>query len=638
MKMKFIMAAWLAAGVWSVMLSQTALAQWSQKEGDPQPCPAGHLVQPFTKAEWEASNFAAEEDLQWYRDAKVGMLLQFGLSTHDNLEVSWGDCHTRKAPDIGNGPIPDETWQSWAKEFKFEKFDAKQWVEIAQKAGFKYFVAQAKHHEGFHWWDTAYSDFKVTKTPFGRDLLKEQADACHAAGMPFGIYYAQREWHHPDYQPVDESKLAVSGLWWKLKPGESSPLGPRHARYIEYNKNAVRELCTRYGKVDIFWWDAAWWGGMFTAEMWDAENLTRMVRKHQPRILQNNRCSVPGDFDTPEQRLGGYQDWRPWETCAPLAIEWGNPLSELKPLDQIIGMIVHTACCDGNLILGLGPQWNGEFTEAQKTRLFEIGDWLKQNGRSIYATRGGPWKFGEWGGSTRRGTTVYLHVIRWPGETLRLPTIPDRRVKSARLLAGETISFEQSEDAIEIKVPKSLQRPMDTIVELTLDKTVDGMKPLDAGEVSSFDAITFGKVVSRQATVTTSSRHPADPGTPQALVAEKPVADFAFHTAKEMNPWLQIDLGRETAVTGVRVLNRIDAGQAGKDRTATMRLSVSKDGREWQEVWKAGTVEAVCEIPVNDFRAGAQVPGRKARYLRLELRPAKPEYFHLRQVEVWGKD
>jgi hypothetical protein len=211
-------------------------------------------------------------------------------------------------------------------------------------------------------------------------------------------------------------------------------------------------------------------------------------------------------------------------------------------------------------------------------------------------------------------------------------------VKSAQLLAGETISFEQSAGAVEIKVPRSMRHPMDTIVELTLDKTVDGLKPLDAGEVSGFDAITFGKVVSRQATVTTSSRHPADPGTPQALVAEKPVADFAFHTAAELNPWLQIDLGRETAVTGVRVLNRVDAGQAGQDRAATLRLSVSKDGKEWQEVWKAGTVEAVWEIPVNDFRAGAQVPGRKARYLRLELHPAKSEYFHLRQVEVWGKD
>jgi alpha-L-fucosidase len=173
--------------------------------------------------------------------------------------------------------------------------------------------------------------------------------------MPFGIYYAQREWYHPDYQPVDPSKVERDGLWWTLKPGETSPVGPRHRRYLEYNRNAVRELLTRYGKVDLFWWDAAWWGGMFTAEMWDAENLTRFVRQLQPHILQNNRCSVPGDFDTPEQRLGSYQDWRPWETVTPLAEEWGNPLSPVKPLSQLVSMIVHTASCDGNLLLGLGP-------------------------------------------------------------------------------------------------------------------------------------------------------------------------------------------------------------------------------------------------------------------------------------------
>ncbi len=112
--------------------SQTASAN-GRKEKAIHRLPGGLSGSTFTKDEGEASNFAAEEDLQWYRNAKVGMLLQFGLSTHENLEVSWGDCHTRKAPDVGNGPIPDETWQSWAKEFKFEKFDAKQWVEIAQK-------------------------------------------------------------------------------------------------------------------------------------------------------------------------------------------------------------------------------------------------------------------------------------------------------------------------------------------------------------------------------------------------------------------------------------------------------------------------------------------------------------------------
>ena len=222
-------------------------------------------------------------------------------------------------------------------------------------------------------------------------------------------------------------------------------------------------------------------------------------------------------------------------------------------------MIVHTACCDGNLMLGLGPQWNGEFAEAQKKRLLEIGDWLKRNGprRFIYARRSLEiWRVGR---RDPPRATVYLHVVRWHGETLRLPAIPDRRVKSARLLAGKTISFKQSDVAVEIKVPKPMQDHMDTIVELTLDRTVDGLNVLDAREVCSFDAITYGEVVSRQAKVTTSSRHPADRGTPQSLVEEKPAADFAFHTAEELNPWLQIDLGREFAVTGVRVLNRVDA-------------------------------------------------------------------------------
>jgi len=484
MKTMLEVAALSAACAWTVLASEVALAQWSHKEGDPMPAPAGYLVQPFTTAEWEASNFARPEDLQWFRDAKVGMLVQFGLSTHDNLETSWGDVYTRKAPDEGHGSIPDPIWQGWAKEFKFETFNAKEWVEIARRAGFRYFVAQAKHHEGFHWWDTAYSEFKVTNTPFRRDLLKEQADACHAAGMPFGIYYAQREFFHPDYQPVDESKVLRNHLWWKLKPGETSPMGPRHPKYLEYNSKAVRELLTKYGKVDVFWWDAAWWGGMFTAEMWDAENLTRMVRRCQPHVLQNNRCSLPGDFDTPEQRLGGYQDWRPWETCAPLAEEWGNPLSPIKPFRQLVGMIVHTACCDGNLMIGFGPLWNGSFTAAQKNRLFEIGDWLKKNGRAIYATRGGPWKFSEWGGSTRHGATVYLHIVKWSGETLRLPALPRREVISARLLAGETVALKLTGNTVSISVPRAKQDPIDTIVEITMDKSVDGLKAIDSGDVS----------------------------------------------------------------------------------------------------------------------------------------------------------
>jgi hypothetical protein len=108
--------------------------------------------------------------------------------------------------------------------------------------------------------------------------------------------------------------------------------------------------------------------------------------------------------------------------------------------------------------------------------------------------------------------------------------------------------------------------------------------------------------------------------------------------AARNRPGGQIDLGREIFMTRVRVLNRVSAGQAGEDRAATLRLSLSKDGRNRQEVWKADKVQAAWEIPVNEFRAGVRVPGRKARYLQLDLYPARPEYFRLRQVEAWGRD
>jgi alpha-L-fucosidase len=209
--------------------TRSVMAQWSHKEGDPKPPAEGFLVQPFTKAEWDASNFAPAKDLQWFRDAKYGMFIHFGLSTHNKVDLSWGTC-TPKPPDVGKGSVPDKIWQGWTNEFKLEKFDAKEWVALAKQAGFKYIVAIAKHSEGFHLWDTAFSEFKITNTPFKRDYLKELADACHAAGMPFGIYYGQRDWYHPDYMPVDPAKVTLNIVWWKLKPGETSPMGERHKK------------------------------------------------------------------------------------------------------------------------------------------------------------------------------------------------------------------------------------------------------------------------------------------------------------------------------------------------------------------------------------------------------------------------
>ena len=589
------------------LLLTTAHAQWSHREGDPEPHPPGKLVQPFTQAEWEASNFAPAKSVEWFRDAKYGMFIHFGLSTHDNADLSWGTCRTRKAPDVGGGPVADEVWQAYPEDFKLEKFNAKEWVEIAKAGGFKYIVVIAKHHDGFHLWDTAQSDFKVTNTPFGRDYLKELADACQAADMPFGIYYSQRDWYHPDYMPVDTAKAKMNGNKWTLNPGETSPIGEKHKKYINYQFNAVRELLTKYGKVDILWWDAAWWGGMFTAEMWDGEKLTRMARELQPAILLNNRASVPGDFDTPEQRLGFFQDWRPWESCICLTHSWSYSGSEPKSRDQLIQMLVANACCDGNLLLSWGPQWDGEFAPNEKARLLEVGEWLQKNGRAIYGTRGGPWKWSSWGGSTRRDKTAWLHVVK--GGEIELPALPGRTVLSAQLLNGQKVDFQQDNKKLSITVPQA--SPV-SIVELTFDQSVDDIRaiPDDTAHSIFDDASTYGKIVSSEDKVKTSST----------------------------SPNVEVDLGREVSVTGVRILNGTKTDQVAMDAAATLHLSISSDGKTWAEVWKSEKILPQWEIPVNDFLAGAEVPGRKARYLRLETKPEKPTRFHLKQVQVYGKE
>ena len=197
-------------------------------------------------------------------------------------------------------------------------------------------------------WDTAFSDFKITNTPFGRDYIKELVDACHeakcrsASTLPSasGITRTINRWTSP--------KSRQHGNNWTLKPGETSPLGPRHAKYLEYMKNAVRELCTKYGKIDIWWWDAVSWDGMFTKEMWDSERMTRMIRELQPGIVINNRASLPGDFDTPEGHLGAFQDWRPWESCIPLST-WCYTGAPAHSFDQFLHLVAGAACGNGNL-------------------------------------------------------------------------------------------------------------------------------------------------------------------------------------------------------------------------------------------------------------------------------------------------
>ncbi len=458
--------AWAALALLS---ASVVSAQWAVLDSDPRERSPAHLYHAFSQSDWDAYQGAPEASVRQFREMRYGLFIHYGLSSFRGADLSWSR-ETRAFPDPGQGTIPDDEYEGFAGEFRMERFDADEWVRLAVRAGMRYVVVVAKHHDGFHMWNTAHSDFKVTNSPFGRDYLKELTAACHRAGMPVGVYYSQRDWHHPDYQPLDRAvaEPAPRPPFWRPIGGAGRRAGPRHASYVRYMHATVRELLTDYGRIDFLWWDALWWGGMYHADMWDSASVEREARRLQPHILINNRAGLPGDYDTPEQRLGMFQDGRPWESCISLGPHWAWSPGDAKSKREIVRLLVGTASGDGNLLISTGARADGSFDPEHASRLEEVGGWLDRYGHTIYGTRGGPWKPGRWGGSTRAGNTVYVHVTDWPAEGLVVPAlgVPPARVRLAT--GGGSVALRRDNGQWRFDVAADARDEIDTIIEVEL--------------------------------------------------------------------------------------------------------------------------------------------------------------------------
>ena len=413
------------------------------------------LIQPFTTEEWNAYPFAGEEKLKWFRDAKLGLFLHVGISALGKVDIGWSR-KTHKLPDPGEGPIPDEVYDGWANEIKMEDFDADEWIDLAISGGFKYVVIITKHHDGFHMWDTEYSDYKITNAPMARDYIKELTDACHKKGMPIGLYYSERDWHHPDYEPIDINIVdrAPKPPFYQLKEGCIRRAGKKHRNYITYMHNTVLELMEKYGRIDILWWDASWYKEMFTSDMWDSDTLERKVREKQPHIIINNRAGLPGDFDTPECRIGHVQRDRAWETCMPLGKHWAWTGEELKPFKEIIRQFICTVSGDGNYLISIGCMPNGKIASEESEHIRKLGAFMEKYGSTIYGTRSGPWNPGDFGGSVYRGDTAYIHIVERPKNGILVFPLKHNKVKEIECITDDDVRFVIKDNNLVITVPK----------------------------------------------------------------------------------------------------------------------------------------------------------------------------------------
>lgn len=413
-----------------------------------------------------------------WQDMRFGMFIHWGPVCLTHQEIGWSR----------GKQTPIETYDQLYKAFNPVKFDAGEWARIAKSAGMKYVVLTTKHHDGFALWDSKVSDYDILQTPFARDVVKELAAACRKEGIAFGTYYSVCDWYHPDYP------LGSPG-------GKTQKPNPDMDRYTGFMKAQLAELLKNYGPLNVIWFDGEW------EKPWTEErgiDLYRYLRGIQPDVLINNRVGkarkgmagisvagqFAGDFDTPEQRIGAFQMDRPWESCMTISAHdqwaWGGPEDGVKPLSACLLMLIRAAGGDGNVLLNVGPTPEGVIEPGQVARLEEIGAWLAKYGESIYGTRGGPYKPTKSVAATRKGNTVYLHITGWPEETLRLPALPAKIVKTA-VLTGGNATVKQTGEGIEIAVPQADRQEIDTIVALELDQPALEIPPL-AGNPADVDA------------------------------------------------------------------------------------------------------------------------------------------------------
>ncbi|MCX5676048.1 MAG: alpha-L-fucosidase [Planctomycetota bacterium] len=381
------------------------------------------------------------ENLEKWRAMRFGMFIHWGPVSLKGTEIGWSR----------GAQVPIEEYDNLYKQFNPTKFNADEWVRTAKDAGMKYLVITSKHHDGFCIFNTRETDFNIMNSPFGRDPLKELSEACRKQDIAFGTYYSVCDWHHPDFPRGSPGGKT-------LKPN------PNLDRYEQYLRNQVQELIRQYGPLLVLWFDVP---QEFKAER--GKGVVDFVRSLQPGILINNRCANPGDFDTPEQRVGTLQTKRPWETCMTICHQWAwKPDDKMKSLKECLDVLVRCAGGDGNLLFNVGPMPTGEIEPRQVERLKEMGRWMARYGQTLYGTRGGPYRPGPWGATTSKGNTLYVHILKWEGDTITLPAI-DRKVLSSSVLTGGKAGVRQTAEGIEISVAPADRQELDTLVVLTLD-------------------------------------------------------------------------------------------------------------------------------------------------------------------------
>ncbi len=417
-------------------------------------------------------------DTSWFVHDRFGMFIHWGLYALP-ARHEWVRHHEE---------IPNEAYEKYFENFDPHMFDPEKWARTAWDAGMRYVVLTTKHHEGFCLWDSQHTDYKVTNTPYGKEILRPFVDAFRKQGFRIGFYYSLIDWHHPEF-PID----GIHPL--RNHPDALEMNKSRDVRkYAEYMRNQVRELLTNYGQVDVLWCDFSYPGREYKGmpgkgrDDWESEKLVAMIRELQPKILLDDRLDLPGSADiyTPEQ----YQpaawvrvDGEPvvWEACQTFSGSWGYHRDEAtwKDAGQLVRMLVNTVATGGNLLMNVGPTPLGTWDSRALDALKIYGDWMKFHGEAIYGCTQSEFTAPPDCRLTQKGDKLYLHIYAWPFRYLLFEGMGDK-VKFARFLHDgsevlmnaipewQLTHFGLDKSALVLTIPVKQPDTVVPVIELTL--------------------------------------------------------------------------------------------------------------------------------------------------------------------------
>lgn len=413
-----------------------------------------------------AANLAARKEFQ---DMKFGMFIHWGAFS----VLSDGEWV------MNNKNIKVEDYKRLKAIFNPTAFEAKKWVAAAKSAGMKYITFVTRHHDGFSNWDTRQSDWKITETPYGKDVLAALAKECHEQGIKLFLYYSLLDWSRNDYHYETGKTGKGTG---RTETGNWED-------YIAFMKAQLTELLTNYGEIGGIWFDGHWDQldndkdkTLKSKVDWHYDEIYRLIHKLQPACLVGNNHHLSPlegeDFQMFEKDLPGLNtsgfggasvSQLPLETCETMNNSWGFSITDrkYKTVKQLIHYLVNDAGRDANFLLNVGPMPNGIIQPENIDTLAKVGNWVKQYGTSIYGTCGNVIDVQDWGVVTAKDKILYAHVIHKITKTfITLPKLKQKIVSATLMKGGTKLKFKQTTGETIIYLDGVTLDDIDTIIEL----------------------------------------------------------------------------------------------------------------------------------------------------------------------------